>query len=111
MVQLIISIYSFFTINKNILLKINYTICLTNATKKTNIIDQLFIKYKYIICHISAVKNDTMAHGLDIKKVINAISKKILGFIILFILYIDSISPCNCLIKLDIIPKKQLMSL
>lgn len=50
-----------------------------------------------------------IAYEFDIRAVIKAILKKILKYIIPVILYTDSKSLYNCLVKLGTIQKKQLI--
>lgn len=67
------------------------------------------IEYKKITYNILATKLYKLMHGFDIKIVIKIILGKILKFAILLILYINSKSWYDCLIKLGIINEKQLM--
>ena len=50
-----------------------------------------------------------MIHRFDIRVVIKATQRKILGFAVPLILYIDSKFLYNCLMKLGTIQEKQLM--
>lgn len=89
--------------------QIGYVICLADVTNKVNIIHQLLIKCKQIMRSVLAVELYRMVYRFNIAAVIKAMLGKILEFAILLILYIDSKSLYNCLIKLDITQEKRLM--
>lgn len=80
-----------------------------NITNKANIIYWSLIKYKRVICSILAAKLYKMVYKLNIRAIIKVMLRKILEFAIPLILYIDSKSLYNCLVKFSTIQKKQLI--
>lgn len=90
-------------------LQIGYVICFPNATNKVNIIHWFLIKCKRITRNVLAAELYGMAHGFNIRAIIKAMLKKMLGSAIPPILCTDLKFLYNCLVKLEITQKKQLM--
>lgn len=89
--------------------KIVYVICLADGKNKANIIHWSLIKCKQIICNFLIAKFYEMVYGFVIRAIIKTMLKKILGYAILLILYIDSKSLYNCFIVLGKTKEKQLI--
>ena len=108
--KLIIFIDESFANNFDLIFQIDYVICLTDATNKTNIIHWFSVKCKRVIRSILISELYVMIHDFDADAVIKSIVKKILTISILFmIVCIDFKSLYECLIRLKIIQKKRFM--
>lgn len=101
--QLVIFTDSSFANNRDMSLQINYIIRLTNATNKAKIIHRSLIKYKWVIYSVLAAELYGIVREFYIETVIKIILEKMLESVILLILYTDSKSLYNCLIKLETI--------
>ena len=99
----------FFVNNRDFSSQIDYVICLTDKTDTANLIHWTSIKCKRIIKSVLTSELYAMDHVFDIEAVIKTTIEKILGIHILLILYIDSKSLYDCLIRLRTINEKKLM--
>lgn len=82
---------------------IGYVICLVDTTNKANIINWSLIICKWVTRSVLAAKLYGMANEFDIRIMIKATLEKIFGSIIPLILYTNSKSLYDFLIKLDTI--------
>ena len=98
--QLVVFTDFSFANNKNMSSKIGYIICLVDVTNKANIIHWSSIKCKKVTRSVLVAKLYGITHRFDIGAVIKAILGKILGSAVPLILYTDSKSLYDCLIKL-----------
>jgi transglutaminase/protease-like cytokinesis protein 3 len=108
---LIVFTNSFFANNRNMSSQIDYVIYLVefDSRLKTNVIHWLSIKFKRIIRSVLAAKLYAMTHDFDLDATLKEIVSNILDIFISLVLYIDSKSLYNCLVRLDTIQKKRLM--
>lgn len=80
-------------------LQIDYVIYLANIMNKVNIIYWFLIKYKRISHMILAIELQRMRNEFDIRVIIKATLRKMLGFAISLILCINEKSLYICLVK------------
>lgn len=107
--QLVVFTNSLFPNNKDVLLQIDYIICLVNAVGKVNIIHRSLIKYNRVINIVLAAELYEMVNRFNIEAVIKATLENMLGCAVLLILYTKSKSLYNGLVKLKTTQKKQLI--
>jgi hypothetical protein len=98
--QLLVFTNASFANNKDLSLQIGYVIILTNTTKKANIIHWSLVKCKRVTWSVLASELYSMAHGFDIGTAIKSTIDKILQVNLPLILYTNSKSLYNCLVRL-----------
>ena len=107
--QLVVFTDSSFANNKDLSSQIGYIICFSDAINKANIIYWSSIKCKWVTRSVLAAELYGMAHDFDIGAVIKAIFGKMLKSVVSLILYTDSKSLYDCLVKLGTTKEKRLM--
>ena len=81
--------------------QISFVIMLINKDNKANIIHWLLIKYKRVTQSVLVSELYRIAHGFNVRATIKLIIKKILQInTLLLVLYTNSKSLYNCLVKL-----------
>ena len=99
-----------FTNNKDLSLQIRFVIMLTDKNRTVNIIYQSSIKYKRITRSVLASELYALAHGFDISAMIKSTIQKILRIDqLLIVLYTDSKSLYDYLVKLGTTQEKRLI--
>ena len=98
--QLVVFTDASFANNKDLSSQIGYVIVLADATKKANIIHWSSVKCKRVTWSVLASKLYSMAHGVDISTAIKSTMDKILQVNLLLVLYTNSKSLYDCLVRL-----------
>jgi hypothetical protein len=114
LLRLVIFTDLLFANNTDYTSQINYIIVLANKNNNTNILYWSSTKYKKIIHSVLAFELYAISHGFDISASLKSIIKKILGFmlnlnILPLIIYTDSKSVYNYLVKLSTAREKRLI--
>ena len=98
-----------FTNNKDFSSQIRYVLALVNSTRHANIIYQSFIKYKRVTRSVLALELYEIIHNFNISAFIKFIINKVLEINLLLIIYINSKSLYEYLVKLGITREKRLI--
>jgi hypothetical protein len=107
--QLLVFTDASFANNKDLSSQIRYVLVLINATRHANILYYSFIKYKRITKSVLAFKLYAIAYSFDISASIKFIIDKVLRIKLPLILYTDSKSLYDCLVKLGTTQEKRLI--
>ena len=89
-----------FTNNRDLSSQIGYILVLVDGTGYTNIIYWFSTKYKRVTRSILASELYSIAYGFNIGTLVKSIINRILEIELLLVVYIDSKSLYECLIKL-----------
>ncbi len=98
-----------FANNKDLSSQIGFVIVLTDQNRTVNIIHQSSIKCKRVTRSVLASELYALAYGFDIRAAIKSTIEKILHTTLLLVLYTDSKSLYDCLVKLGTTQEKRLM--
>ena len=82
---------------------------MANAKGNANILYQSFTKCKRVTRSVLASKLYAIAYGFDIRTLAKSTIDKVLGIDLLLVLYTDSKSLYDCLVKLGITQEKRLI--
>jgi hypothetical protein len=89
--------------------QIDYVICLTDDDVNVNLIHWSSIKCKRVIRSVLAAKLYAMINDFDVEAVIKSIIERMLHIFLSLILFTDSKSLFDCLVKLETTSEKRLM--
>ena len=98
-----------FANNKDMSSQIGFILVLIDATGQANILHWTSIKCKRVTRSVLASELYAIAHGFDSSASIKPTIEKALGINLPLVLYIDSKSLYNCLVKLGTTQEKRLM--
>ena len=107
--RLMIFIDSFYVNNRDFIFRIDYLICLIDASNRINILHWFSIKCKRIIRSVLIFELYELIYKFDFETILKTTIKKILRFNISLIVYIDFKFLYQCLMRLKTIEKKRLM--
>src|SRR6266536_5974551 len=108
--KLIVFTDSSFANNRDYTSQIGFVITLADKHNKANILHWSLIKCKRVTRSVLALELYRIAHGFDVGATIKSTIEKILRIdTLLLILYTDSKSLYNCLVKLGTTQEKQLI--
>ena len=106
---LIIFIDASFIGNRDLSSQIGYVLVLANSSGRANTIHWFSTKYKRVTRNILASELYGMAHGFNMGGLVKSIINKALEIKVLLVVYTDSKSLYECLVKLGIIREKRLI--
>jgi hypothetical protein len=106
---LIVFIDALFTNNRDLSFQIGYILVLIDGTGYTNIIHWSSTKYKRVTRSILASELYNMAYGFNMGALVKSIIDRILEMELLLVVYIDSKSLYEYLIKLGTTQEKYLI--
>ena len=107
--RLLVFTDALFTNNKNLLSQIGYILVLTDIINKANIVYQSLIKYKRVTRSVLALELYVMAHRFNIGAVIKLTVKQLLQIKLPLVLYTNSKSLYEYLVKLGTTQEKRLI--
>ena len=98
-----------FANNRDLSSQIRYILVLVDASGTANILHWSLIKYKRVTRSVLASELYVIVYGFDMGASIKATIERILGIDLLLVLYTDSRSLYDCLVKLRTTQEKRLM--
>jgi hypothetical protein len=90
-----------FANNRDLFFQIGYVLVLADGTRHTNIIYWFSTKYKRVTRSILASELYSIAYSFNINALVKSIINRVLEIELLLVVYTDSKSLYECLVKLE----------